>query len=191
MCDLFKNLIAFGLVQKETSYDEKTSGKSIYVLDDNMFRFWYRFVPENHSMIVRGAADFVYKRIEPRLSGYMGLVFEEICKQYLWSLLLGGESPLEFSGLGCWWSTDPSTRSQAEIDIMGEQDKDTALFGECKWTNEKVDAGVLETLVKRSKMFHYIVKYNCTYLQRKGLQKVVWKQRIKWKMLHWCYIRIW
>ncbi len=38
---------------------------------------------------------------------------------------------------------------------MGEQDKDTALFGECKWTNEKVDAGVLETLIRRSKIFRY------------------------------------
>ena len=38
---------------------------------------------------------------------------------------------------------------------MGEQDKDTALFGECKWTNEKVDLSVLETLVKRSKLFSY------------------------------------
>jgi hypothetical protein len=34
-------------------------------------------------------------------------------------------------------------------------DKDSALFGECKWTNEKVDLGVLETLVERSTLFHY------------------------------------
>ena len=27
--------------------------------------------------------------------------------------------------------------------------------GECKWTNEKVDLGVLETLVKRSELFPY------------------------------------
>ena len=38
---------------------------------------------------------------------------------------------------------------------MGEQDKNLALFGECKWTNEKVDLGVLETLIKRSKLFSY------------------------------------
>ena len=30
-----------------------------------------------------------------------------------------------------------------------------ALFGECKWTAEKVDTGVLETLIKRSQLFHY------------------------------------
>lgn len=39
--------------------------------------------------------------------------------------------------------------------FMGEADKNTALFGECKWTNEKVDLGVLETLVARSQLFHY------------------------------------
>ena len=150
-----KNLMALGLIQKETPYGEKTSRKSIYAIDDNMFRFWYRFVPENSSIIGRGASDLAYKRIEPYLSDYMGKVFEEICKQYLWRLLLSDESPVKFGELGRWWGTDSSIRSQAEIDIMGEQDKDTALFGECKWTNEKVDVGVLETLVRRSRIFHY------------------------------------
>ena len=55
-----KNLVALGIVQKETPYGEKASKKSIYSIDDNMFRFWYRFVPENASMIARGAADLVY-----------------------------------------------------------------------------------------------------------------------------------
>ena len=32
--------------------------------------------------------------------------------------------------------TDPQERIQTEIDIMGDQDKSTALFGECKWINE-------------------------------------------------------
>ena len=150
-----KNLMALGLIRKETPYGEKESRKSIYVIDDNMFRFWYRFVPENSSIIGRGAADLAYKRMEPFLPDYMGKVFEEICKQYLWKLLLDGESPVEFKDLGRWWGTDPFIHSQAEIDIMGVQGRDTALFGECKWTNEKVDVGVLETLAKRSQIFHY------------------------------------
>ena len=43
-----------------------------------------------------------------------------------------------------------------------EQDKTTALFAECKWTNEKVDLGVLgvlETLIKRSELFKYKTKH--------------------------------
>ena len=151
-----KSLINLGIVKKETPYGEKTSRKSIYSIEDNMFRFWYRFVPNNNSVIMRGAADIVYRRIETQLSEYMGAVFEEICKQYLWKLLLDGNSPVEFSELGRWWGNDPIEKKQTEIDIMGEQDKKTALFGECKWTNEKVDLGVLETLIKRSNLFSYI-----------------------------------
>ena len=54
---------------------------------------------------------------------------------------------------------DPISRSQAEIDIMGEQDKDTALFCECKWRNEQTDAGVLETLLERTRIFRYPRKH--------------------------------
>ena len=156
VCAIYmKNLTALGLIRRETPYGEKASRKSVYAIDDNMFRFWYRFVPQLSSVIGRGAVDLAYQRIEPYLSDYMGKVFEEICMQYLWKLLLKGESPVEFRELGRWWGTDPATRSQAEIDIMGEQDKDTALFAECKWTNEKVDVGVLETLDRRSRIFPY------------------------------------
>ena len=154
-----KNLVSLGIVQKEMPYGENSSKKSIYSIEDNMFRFWYRFVPENASMIARGAADLVYKRIEPHMSEYMGKVFEEICKQYLWKLLLCGNSPVEFQSLGRWWGNDPLRKCQTEIDIMGEQDKDTALFAECKWTAEKVDLSVLETLIARSNLFPYQNKH--------------------------------
>ncbi len=150
-----KNLVALGIIRKETPYGEKASRKAIYAIEDNLFRFWYRFVPENNSIIARGAADLAYRRIEPFLTDYMGKVFEEICKQYLWELMLTGKCRVQFSSLGRWWGNDPKEKRQAEIDILAEQDKDTALFGECKWTNEKVDLGVLETLVKRSELFPY------------------------------------
>ena len=149
-----KNLISLGIVEKEMPYGEKSGRKTIYSIEDNMFRFWYRFVPENTSLISRGAADLAYSRIAPELSAYMGGVFEEICKQYLWRLLLAGKCAVSFTELGRWWGTNPKTRTQEEIDIMGT-DKDSALFGECKWTNDKVDLGVLETLVERSSLFHF------------------------------------
>ncbi len=82
-----------------------------------MFRFWHRFVLENNSLIARGASELVYQRIAPQLDHYMGKVFEEISKQYLWKLLLEGKSPVEFTSLGRWWGNDPIEKAQAEIDI--------------------------------------------------------------------------
>ena len=150
-----KNLISLGIVKKETPYGESTARKTVYSIEDNMFRFWYRFVPENASIIARGAAELAFNRISPHLSEYMGIVFEEICKQYLWEQLLNGNCDIQFTELGRWWGTDPNTRQQTEIDIMGTADKNTALFGECKWTNEKADLGILEKLIERSELFSY------------------------------------
>ena len=155
MCAAYiKNLVTLGIIQKETPYGEKASRKTIYASADNMFRFWYRFVLENNSLITRGAADLAYQRIKPYLSDYMGKVLEDICMQYMWKLLLTGQSPVAFASLGRWWGNNPLTRSQTEIVVMGEQDQNIALFGECKWTGEKVDLGVLDTLIVKKQAVH-------------------------------------
>lgn len=153
-----RNLIMLDIIKKESPYGEKTTRKTIYTIKDNMFRFWYRFVPKNASIIAHGAAELAYKRIEPELSSYMGGVFEEICKQYLWKLLIDGKCPVSFSDIGRWWGTNSKTKSQEEIDIVGTAG-DSALFGECKWTNEKIGIGILETLVERSNLFTYKKKH--------------------------------
>lgn len=145
--------LMYGIVGGTPQYVLQMSDK--LTLEDNMFYFWYRFVFGNVSAIARGATDVIYKKIEPQLSDYMGKIFEEICSQYLWKQLIEGKSPVEFVSLGRWWGTNPKKRQQAEIDIMGEQDSDTALFAECKWRNENVDLDVLQTLVERSNIFHY------------------------------------
>lgn len=152
-------MILLGIVKKETPYGEDSTRKTIYSIEDNMFRFWYRFVPQNISIISRGAFELAYKRIQPHLSDYMGAVFEEICKQHLWKLLLNGKCVIDFTDIGRWWGTNTRTKQQVKIDIMGMADKNTVLFGECKWTNEKVDLSILEGLIEKGELFHYQNKY--------------------------------
>ncbi len=154
-----KNLLSLGIVKKELPFNEKTTRKTIYSLEDNMFRFWYRFIPSNLSIISRGATELAYNRIKPHLSDYMGSIFEEICKQYLWHQLLVGNCPVNFCDIGRWWGNNPKTKKQEEIDILGVADNNSALFSECKWINEKVDLSVLETLIKRSELLHYHEKH--------------------------------
>ena len=159
VCAIYlKNLITLGIVKKETPFGEKAGRKTIYSMEDPMFRFWYRFVPPNISLIARGATELAYNRIAPELSAYMGGIFEEICKQYLWKQLLEGTCAVSFRDIGRWWGANPKTRAQEEIDLMGD-DNDAALFAECKWTNEKIDLPVLDTLLARSELFRYPKKH--------------------------------
>lgn len=150
-----KNLISLGIIKKETPFSENSTRKTIYKVNDNLFRFWYRFIPDNIAAISRGLSDAVYNKIALGLSDYMGAVFEDICMQYLWKLREQGMARVEFTDLGRWWGNDARNKCEAEIDIMGTDGYDSALFGECKWTNEKIDNGVLDTLVERSRIFHY------------------------------------
>lgn len=74
-------------------------------------------------------------------------------------MLIRGESAIEFTDIGRWWGNDPREKKQAEIDIMGTAGNDAALFGECKWKNEKTDLSVLEKLVSCSGLFSYVSKH--------------------------------
>ena len=66
-------------------------------------------VRENNSIIARGATDLVYKRIDPKLSDYMGKVFEDICKHYLRKQLLTENGP---------WSSLPLVDGEILIDLQ-------------------------------------------------------------------------
>jgi len=150
------SLISLGLVRKEYPYGETTSKKSIYRLEDNMFRFWYRFVFTNESAIVVGMGDAVYdNEVEPQLNAYMGLIFEDICKQWLFEQAKENALPFFIGSIGRWWGTDSKTRQQVEIDIMAEK-KDNAIFAECKWKNADVDIDVLHELRRKSELFPHL-----------------------------------
>ena len=120
--------------------------------------FWYRFIPDNVSLITRGEADMAYDLMQPQLSAFMDLVFEDICKEYLWQLNKARKTPFLFVDAGRWWGNDPKRREEVEIYIVADN-KEAAIFAECKWTNDFVKAEVLETLVRRSELFRHKHKY--------------------------------
>jgi len=150
-----KNLISLGIISKETPLAQNRAKKTIYSISDNLFHFWYRFIPDNIAALNRGLTDDVYNKISPQISNYMGDVFAEICRQYLWRQKEQGRAAIAFSDLGRWWGNDAKNKGQVKIDIIGTDGANAALFGECKWTNNKVDADVLKTLVDRSHLLHY------------------------------------
>ena len=151
------SLIALGIVQKETPITEaETSRKTLYHLSDSMYVFWYRFVRPNISSIVRGVGEQIYYTVVlPQINDFMGKVFEEICIQYLFLPKIYSELPFPVGKIGRWWGNNPKKKRQEEIDIISVCEE-KALLGECKWKNDKVDISVLETLLERGELFHYI-----------------------------------
>ena len=154
-----KSLMTLGIVKKELPVTEASSKKSIYHLDDFMFRFWYRFVFPNMSGIVSGLGRAIYDHeVAEGLSAYMGLIFEEICRQYIVEEAKKNMLPFFTAKAGRWWGNNPKERRQEEIDILAFR-KDSALFCECKWTNATVDVDVLCDLDAQAELFPFKNKW--------------------------------
>ena len=149
-------LMSLGIVKQEWPFGEQSSRKAIYCLADQMFRFWYRFVPQYTGLIQNGMGHFAYDRFSNRISSHMGAVFEEVCRQYLYIAAQKGALPVLPVNVGRWWGTDSRTHTQEEIDLIADEgNQSLALFAECKWRNEQVGVDVLDTLVYRSELLRY------------------------------------
>jgi AAA+ ATPase superfamily predicted ATPase len=147
--------------------DKPESRKTIYRLEDGMFRFWYRFVYPNVSLIALDKGSQVFSRIKPQISSFMGEVFEKICIEYMWSIYR--DLPFGFQNIGRWWGNNPDLKSQAEIDFIAySEDEEQAIFGECKWRNEALDIDVINELIKKSKMFKQFKQKYFYYFSKSG-----------------------
>ena len=148
-----KTLIDLGIVRKETPVTEKPGKKTIYLLADNFFRFWYRFVPVNMSAIDSGRIVKIYPHaVKQYLPDYMGLIFEKMCQDYL--LYYSDNLPIELNEIGQWWGIDPGERKQVQIDIVGTPvEGKEYIIGSCKYRNEKIGVDELE------RMRHYAVVF--------------------------------
>ena len=140
------NLITLGIIKRETPITDPGGKRSIYLVDDQFFRFWFTFVPKNMSSILSGRIEDNYTvSVENRLSDYMGLTFEKMCRDYI--LYYAGSLPFLLGEVGQWWGGHPRTRKQAQIDLVASAiDIDACIIGSCKFRNAPVDTDELELI---------------------------------------------
>lgn len=127
-----KVLLNLGILIKETPITEKSGKKAIYAIGDNFFRFWYRFVPQNTSSISAGRIERIYDAvIKKHYPDYMGLIFEKMCREYLF--LYAENVPVVLSDIGQWWGTDTKAKKEIQIDIVGTPaDGNEYVIGSCR-----------------------------------------------------------
>lgn len=165
-----EKLIRVGLAEKKRCMtEEKNKKKTQYVLKDHMFKFWYDFIPKAHSVIEMGQGDIYYEKVvKPKLHSFMGSVFEEMCRYYTLEQGIQGRFDNFLTQVGSWWGVEQvenqmgeKVQQSADIDVLAisEMDK-TAVVGECKFRNEKMDKKVYDTLLRRASLV--IGKYRVT-----------------------------
>jgi AAA+ ATPase superfamily predicted ATPase len=102
-------LIGLNILYREFPFGEnpEKSRKGIYRIKDNCYRFWYRYVFMNKSVIEQGAGAALFKSFLPELNSHIGGPFEEICMQYMIRMNRLEALPFVFTQSGRWWGRIP------------------------------------------------------------------------------------
>ena len=120
-------LIDLQLIERRVPITEKNSARSrngIYLLKDNFFKFWFKFIFENQEYIEQEKQEkLADEKILPELNAFAGRIFEEVAL-----------SEISRSGkyknylFGRWWD------KSSEVDLVGiDRFNKKILIGEIKF----------------------------------------------------------
>ncbi len=141
-------LADLGIIKREipvTIKKEKSVRAGNYKIGDNFFRFWFKYIYPNASLIEIDNTSSVFDFIKNDIDNYVSYVFEDISREILMKASSDKKIPF-FNKWGRWWHKD------REIDIVALNDQTKEiLFCECKWQNKKTDASVLKDLREKAK----------------------------------------
>lgn len=120
-----------------------------YFIADPLVAFWHRFVRPNLSSVMQGFGAEVWRRqIAPRLDDFMGNAFEEVCRDHA-RKYSQERLPAPAQEIGQIWNAG------YDIDIAGRLLDGSMLYGECKWTRDRIGEGILDTLIERAGLTSY------------------------------------
>lgn len=143
-------LMEIGIIKRETPLFQKEGKKSLYILADSFFLFWYRFIPSNLDLIERQLPELAWQNIAPHLSDWLGSTFESICLD--WCFKMVNKLPFPIQHIGRWWGNNPIEKKQEEIDLIAYRDNQ-AIFMECKYRNQIKVKQVKEDIIRKSELF--------------------------------------
>lgn len=155
-----KKLRDLGYVRREIPFDEseRNSKKGLYFVEDNLFKFFYRFVAPYASILELGAIDAVMNVVDSQMSSFVGECWESLCRRFVGGNVIDG---VLYDKASRWWgkvfTDDCSEGEMVELDVVAESfDKKHILIGECKWTGTEDAERLYNRLQSISKVLPFV-----------------------------------
>lgn len=157
LTNYLKSLIEIEIIRREvpiTETNPEKSKKSIYRINDNFIRFWFRFIYPNRDQIEIGNTDYVLDLIKRNfIDNHVSYVYEDVCREMMLS-----DKTIHVDKVGKWWDKDD------EIDVVAIDNKSKTLYlGECKYTKMKMDISVLNKLKQKAEKIRDYQDYKKKY----------------------------
>lgn len=132
--------------------DEKNKKLTFYDFEDNLLRFYYRYVFTNASARSVMGNDLIYKEIikDDFEKSYLPASFESVSKEFLIRKNKAGEINPPFFKIGTYSHNDPKARKNVQFDVV-TLDRNGYVSYECKYTKDPIGPSVLQEEKEQTK----------------------------------------
>lgn len=121
------------------------SRKGIYLIDDNFFSFWFRFIFRNRSLLEENRINEVVSKIKAAMPELLAKNYEKISGEIFLDSIVNERLPFNFESHGRWWDRNE------EIDLVAiNNSTNEILFGEVKWSDKLVGINIYEALKSKA-----------------------------------------
>ena len=149
------------ITKKEIAITERMpekSRKGIYMIDDNFFNFWFRFVFRNRALLEENRINEVASKIKEAMPSLLAKNYERISGEILLNAILNNKITLKFESYGRWWNKNE------EIDLVAVNSQtNEILFGEVKWSNKPIGTNIYKDLEEKTQRVEWGKKGRCHY----------------------------
>jgi AAA+ ATPase superfamily predicted ATPase len=126
-----QRLQGLGYIRREQPFGAPgtSSKKTLYRIDDQFLRFWYRYVDPNRSILESGRISGVERIIKRDIAHFFGEIWEELVRRSIAHLDIENTN---WQPAHRWWGAG-NDRKILEVDIISESiDGSALLVGEAK-----------------------------------------------------------
>ena len=134
-----------GIIKREIPVTKKIAKRGVYVIEDEYFRFYYRFVSPHYEEIEALNPEPAIEDFRRNFNTYLGKTFEKVAKEFL--IRMSGKGG--YHRFGRWW------HKKEEIDLVALNEMERkALFVEVKWKDlkEREARGILKDLERKAEL---------------------------------------
>jgi AAA+ ATPase superfamily predicted ATPase len=140
------------ITRKEVPVTEKfpeKSRKGMYLIEDNFFSFWFRFVFRNRDRLEMADTVSVVSEIKQAQPSMLAENYERVIREISKESFTIGVLP-PFERYGRWWDKGE------EIDLVATNgESNRILFGEAKWSQRPVGTDIYEDLKRKARLVEW------------------------------------
>ncbi len=148
-------LINDEIIEKRESFN-KNQKMNYYEISDNLIRFWYRFVFDNHEEIMQNMGQVIYEECIPDIELFISTGFEDVAISYLTEKNVNGKLGYHYGVIRGYKADNSQLGRSVELDGLANgigAAKNRLLVAECKYRNKALSLAVLEHLKESLSIF--------------------------------------